>query len=291
MTSEPSTLERDELPVGAVPGLGVALPLVGLLGAELFVLSGNNGYALWGYALSLVAATLVPLRTETDAGPFVALALVPAFRLVTLGMPVFSAEPLYWLAATYAVFLPVFAVLSHASALDVHVALERGAGDANAAVRRGAVTVSMRWRRALGWAAPAVVLGLALAHLQYGVIESDPLVAGGSTTELLLAVAVLVGLAAPVEELLFRGVLQRVFQRRLGRVPGLLLASGVFGLVHAGYGAPEGMLAAGVVGLVLGAVYDWSDSLALVALLHGASSVFLFAVIPLYDVTITIPVV
>jgi membrane protease YdiL (CAAX protease family) len=84
-----------------------------------------------------------------------------------------------------------------------------------------------------------------------------------------------------VEEYLFRGILQGTLQQELGRWPGIVLASAVFGLMHSGYGVPAELLFAGVIGFVFGVLYDYLDSLVFVTIVHGVLNVFLFAVYPI----------
>jgi hypothetical protein len=79
-----------------------------------------------------------------------------------------------------------------------------------------------------------------------------------------IAVAALAGLG---EELLFRGVLQAWLVGFSGPVAGVLLASALFGLVHAV--TPAYFVLATAMGLYLGVLYHLTGSLLLVALVHA----------------------
>ncbi len=69
--------------------------------------------------------------------------------------------------------------------------------------------------------------------------------AGGWTTVLLV---VFVAIGAPVvEELVYRGMLQRAFSRRIGAIPALLSISVMFALVHPSPVEYPGLLVAGLV--------------------------------------------
>jgi uncharacterized protein len=77
----------------------------------------------------------------------------------------------------------------------------------------------------------------------------------------------LVALAAGVcEELLFRGVIQTGLGLWLGTLPGLLLASLLFGLVH--YVSRAYFLITCLAGLYLGLIYLWTGNLLVVMLVH-----------------------
>ena len=87
---------------------------------------------------------------------------------------------------------------------------------------------------------------------------------------------------APAEELLFRGVVQGLFRRAYGVVPGLVLASALFGVAHwlalTGGGKLTYVAIAAVLGIVLGTVYELTDNLVVPVAIHGAWNAFLFGV-------------
>lgn len=125
------------------------------------------------------------------------------------------------------------------------------------------------------------LVSVGLAELEYGIVGPSPLVPSLGAYQIGVLTVVMIGFVGLVEELLFRGVLQQVLERRLGTVPGLLVASGVFGLMHSVYGLPAEIAFAAGVGLLFGVIYDLTDSLLLVAAMHGTINVFLFGIIPL----------
>ena len=103
----------------------------------------------------------------------------------------------------------------------------------------------------------------------------------------LLALAVLsVVLVAPVEEYLFRGVVQGRLRESLGPVAAILVASLLFGAMHfANYTGSPVQILAGVllvtsVGIVLGAVYELTDNLTVPILVHAIYNVVLL--VPAY---------
>ncbi len=81
------------------------------------------------------------------------------------------------------------------------------------------------------------------------------------------AVVVVSALAGIGEELLFRGVIQAGMAASFGAWPGLLVASVLFGLMHALSRAY--FVLATLMGLYLGALYQATDNLLLPVLVHG----------------------
>jgi hypothetical protein len=91
-------------------------------------------------------------------------------------------------------------------------------------------------------------------------------------------------LVGPIEELLFRGVVQGVLRRSFGVRAGIVVASALFGLVHwvAVSGGPAEKFAyvaiAGALGIVLGVLYERTETIVAPGLAHGVYNSVLFAI-------------
>lgn len=79
-------------------------------------------------------------------------------------------------------------------------------------------------------------------------------------------------LAGFCEELLFRGAIQPTIAGWLGPVLGILLTSVIFGMAH--WLNLTYLIAATVIGLFLGMVFYWTDSLLVVMVTHGLYDVW-----------------
>jgi membrane protease YdiL (CAAX protease family) len=141
-----------------------------------------------------------------------------------------------------------------------------------AAALRSVGLAAGRLRSGLGW---ALVIGLVLGALQVVVSARraavwELLQSGQALYLLPLTFALMMVTAAFTEEFFFRGVLQSRLSRWLGKVPGLLIASLLFGLYHLPYAylsprwpshgdmaaALSAALGQGIIGgLILGTVY------------------------------------
>jgi hypothetical protein len=253
-----------------VPGVTVLGPTVAVTVSEVLLFVGRIDLALWAHLLTLLglAAALGVGGERVDRPVLVAFALLPLFRLVNLGMPVFVELTVLWLPVIYAPFLPVL----------YHVVRESEHASTTTRPRRAALLL-----------VPAVLLGAVLASVEYAILRPEGLVTALDPLSILLVAVVMIGFVGLVEELLFRAVLQRRLQACVGRWPGLLVASGLFGLMHAGYGLSIEIAFAGAAGLLFGLLYDATDSLATVTIAHGTLNVFLFAVIPLGGPAVPIP--
>lgn len=93
-------------------------------------------------------------------------------------------------------------------------------------------------------------------------------------------VLLMVFLIGPGEEFFWRGFLQRHWQARFGAVPGWLLVTALYTLVHAGSGNIMLVFAAGVCGLFWGALYLRCQSVLLIAVSHTVWDLLVFIVVP-----------
>jgi membrane protease YdiL (CAAX protease family) len=154
--------------------------------------------------------------------------------------------------------------------------------------------ISRPTRRELG---VVVAAGVGLLALQYGSLfalqqvglspgENQAVVPGGDPVTYYLAmIAVSLLVVGPVEEVLFRGVVQGGLRRAFGAAPAILLASALFGVVH--LSGIRGSLAEQwvyvvivvVLGCVLGLLYERTDNVAVPGLAHGAYNAGIYAVL------------
>lgn len=253
-----NVLESFEKRRSSLPGKPVTLALLGIIGSEATIFYGRIGYALWGYLIVLLLCSLGPLRFENDANVLQALVLIPVYRIVNLSMPVFFEQTLYWLLFLYVPLVPASYLVIKSQSLDL----------------------PLGWKRALLLFPLVIPVGAGLGVLEYSIIEPAPFVQEWALNDLLLIGIVMFGFVALAEELLFRGLIQRAFENQLGRPTGIVITSALFGLMHGNYGIPLEFLYGAFLGLLLGLVYDYSDSLLTVVIMHGTLNFFLFVVVP-----------
>jgi len=142
----------------------------------------------------------------------------------------------------------------------------------------------------LGWATLGLVVtfgvlyavSLAISLLGIESASNAAILIGQEQPEFLLyLIGVTILLTAPAEELIFRGLVQGLFRRAYGVVPGLVIASALFGVVHflalgGGGSKTVYIVTAGALGLVLGALYEKTQNLVVPMLVHGAFNAIQF---------------
>ncbi len=138
----------------------------------------------------------------------------------------------------------------------------------------GVVAVGLAATLALGAVAGVVIEGLGLSSAEHSLF--DPSQDSFDPTLLLVLVPLVVFVNGPVEELLYRNVIQKFLTERFSTGGAIAIASLVFAVAHipAYAGSGAGALAVSLVLLfvlsgVFGALYAWTRNLTVVALVHG----------------------
>lgn len=130
----------------------------------------------------------------------------------------------------------------------------------------------------------ATLVGFEVVLTQLGLAPADNVAVerGLENPRLFLyLILIVLFLNAPAEELLFRGVVQGLFRRAYGVVPGILAASLVFGLVHyLALGESGSQIAyvgiAMLSGLVLGSLYEYTENLTVPIAAHALWNVIVY---------------
>lgn len=123
---------------------------------------------------------------------------------------------------------------------------------------------------------------LGLSTPQVGIVED-----GLQNPQLMLYMLPLSYLLiGPGEELLFRGMVQGLLREAYASIPAIIIASAIFALAHVTnvIGAPLSQKAAYlgaifVLSLLLGGLYEYTENLVVVSLIHGTYNALLFLAI------------
>jgi uncharacterized protein len=255
--------------------LDVVLPSVLIAIAEGLYFTGNPQACLAVHGLNVLVCILLPLALGLDMMLFQAFSLISLIRLVGLGMPVFFSLTLYN-------FVPVYA----AAIVGAFVVL--GAGRAiweqAKAVKDTLIDIIRKMRRNLTLWAIFLVVGILLAYLfsniEYAIIRPPALVPEINLFYLLVLGFIMLFFVGFGEELMFRAILQRRMQTRIGIWGGIVLTSVLFAAMHSVYFSFVYLIYVFIVGMILGVIYYKTKSLGFVSLIHGLINFFLFSLLP-----------
>lgn len=244
-----------------------AIPILIIAFAELMIYEGSLDEATTAHTLLLITLVIciALIKNREIQRTYQILMLLPILRLVNFATPVFFEDTLYALAFIYApMAIPVAMVAVHQEFT----------------LEQMGLTLRSLWI----FLPLAVFMGAVLGYGEYTILQvsaRDALIPDLSFASLLGLAVVMIFFVGLIEELIFRGLLQTRLETFLGPTAGILAASLLFGLMHAGYGSLIEIFYATFVGVFIGQLYYKTGNLTLAVLIHGFMNIFVFGVFPL----------
>ncbi len=250
-----------EVPRAPIWPFWLYLLLVATIEATTILTHPRVGLVLYtGLLLGLTLHSGLGSRDETRKLAL-ALTLVPLIRMLALALPLMQLPQTSW--------YPIVAV----PLLLVSWVVVRQAGLPAVSVGLQAHNRTFHLLMVSG--------GLGLGALQYAVFQSADVSIPFGWGWLLLPLAGLMLLTGFAEELVFRGLLQTLAGRLMGRWA-LLYGAVAFAVLHIGYLSGLVVLFAFCVGLLFAFIVRASGSILGVSLVHGTANIFHFILLPLF---------
>jgi hypothetical protein len=122
--------------------------------------------------------------------------------------------------------------------------------------------------------------GIGFGLLEYFILAPEPMVAELSWQTALLPALILILSTGFVEELIFRGILQRAAVESFGGW-GIVYISSLFAILHIGFLSWVDVVFVFAIAMFFGWVVKKTGSLLGVTLSHGLTNIILFIVAPL----------
>jgi membrane protease YdiL (CAAX protease family) len=235
--------------------------LAGIAVAEILTTFGppHLGLAAHAVVLLVVLVHAAGVEGKKEQAFLVSLAFAPLIRILSLSLPLEDVPLLYWYPITS---IPLFA-----------------------AVLIAAPTLGYTWPglglnlRRSGLQLVIGLSGIAFGAFEYLILRPDPLVPVFEWTALLWPALILLISTGLLEEMIFRGLLQRASIDVLG-LRGIGYVAILFAVLHIGYRSLPDILFVLAVGFFFGWVVYRTRSLLGVTLAHGLTNIILFLVMP-----------
>ncbi|HSQ71917.1 MAG TPA: CPBP family glutamic-type intramembrane protease, partial [Rubrivivax sp.] len=189
-----------------------------------------------------------------------ALGLAPLIRLMSLSMPLLQFDFMYW-----------YMVIGIPLLISTVVVYRLGGyrpGQVGLALGKN---LPLQLGIALG--------GVGLGYLEYLILRPEPLVASLSLESIWLPALILLVFTGFLEELIFRGLMQRASADTLKKL-GPWYISLLFAVLHIGYKSWIDLAFVFVVGYVFSLVAERTRSIWGVTLAHGLTNISLFLIFP-----------
>jgi membrane protease YdiL (CAAX protease family) len=258
MISQTQT-DSTQLSTGIISILLLALATV----AELALLLPNGRWSLFLHVILAGVIMWVAVREREESAEYrhyLALLLVPLIRILSLSLPLAAWSQTTWYAA---VSIPLFVTM---------VVLIRRFDFSRRAV-------GLVW----GWLPTQLLIalvGIPLGLLEYFILRPVPLISGFSWQAAWQPALILLICTGFLEELLFRGLLQRTTVTLFPPLRAIFYVSLLFAVLHIGYASLIDVLFVFAVGYLFGIIVLRTNSLLGVTVAHGLTNIGLFIVWP-----------
>lgn len=241
----------------------LAIPIIMIAFAELMIYSGRILEAIEIHAIILLGLcfSTIFIKNKEIQKTYQALILLPILRLVNLSMPFFYEEPLYDLIFIYSL-----------------MAIPASIAATNQEFTRAQLGIT--FEKIAIYIPLSILIGLLLGIGEFFILGKNPLSQDLSILNFLSLTIIMVFLVSPVEEVIFRSILQNRLEIVLGSRDALIITSILFGLMLSGYGNIYEIIYISSVGALIGYLFQRTRSLPLITLIHGFMNVFFFGIIP-----------
>ncbi len=234
--------------------------LIAIAGAEIVVIYSPP---IWGVMAYILVLSIIVVRSAVvdrlyQQKLLLALTLVPLLRIASLSVSVLDL-PSTWH------YITVYALLLVAAVLAARILKYSPGGlglDFNSP----------------GWQLAVTATGPLVALIGYTVLEPEAMAASLSWREAWLPALLLLGIAF-IEELVFRGIIQRGAVNALGR-RGIIYVSLLYAIMYIGFVPLTWLAFAFLISLYFGWVVNETDSIMGAALAHGICNIALYLIFP-----------
>jgi hypothetical protein len=249
--------------IAARPGFfaGIIAYLFAIAAAELIVVVVNPlGGIIFHIVLLLALVTHASLATAHPSHRlYLALALAPLIRLLSLSMPLLKFPQIYWYGiVAVPLVVATFIVMRRLDYSRPQVALTLNRPEFQVLI---------------------ALTGIPFGIIEFFILRPGPLIHTLTLGGILLPAFILVVGTGFAEEFVFRGVMQRAAGEALGQWGWVFIAV-LFAILHIGYLVVADVLFVLGVGLLYGWAVKKSGSLVGTTLSHGIANVVLYLIIP-----------
>lgn len=213
------------------------------------------------YSVILVTLSLYVSLTQVEPAHhlFIMMAFPPLIRLISLAMPSTQLSIIYEYAL---ISIPVF--------LAARIALNR---------------LQITWS-VIGYHFKGILFqllvastGFILGYAQYLLLQPEPLIIELSLQRFLLAALILLIATGFIEELVFRGIMQRTAVALINR-SGIIYIAAVYTILHIGYQSVPNLLFVFVTSLYFGWIVLRTQNLVGISICHGIMNIMLLLIMP-----------
>jgi len=240
----------------------LVLYMLGITLAEVLTsfINPQVGLVVHGTLLVLILLHSAVRSGNKEQRFLLALGMAPLIRLMSLSMPLLQFDFMYWYMIIGIPLLVAAWVVYRLSGYKAH-------------------QVGLSWGELLPAQLVIGLSGIGLGFIEYLILKPQPLAESFTLGDLWLPALILLVFTGFLEELIFRGLMQRASVNTLKKY-GPLYISVLFAVLHIGYKSWVDLAFVFLVGFAFSIVVERTRSLIGVTLAHGLTNISLFLVFP-----------
>lgn len=240
-----------------------------LLGYLLVLIAAefvNNYYSTSGGIILqvLIIVSLIISSTLTKSHKFSyflqSLILLPLIRIMGISIPVMEIEPLYWLVIMACPILVAVVILMRSQHIGIRLV--------------GLNTQKLALQLSVG------LTGLFFGLMEYLIIKPAAIIPKLDIMNFIFASLIVIISTGLLEELVFRGIIQRNAENIMGKIWGIIFVSILFTALNAGWNSTMEIIFIFGVSLFYGYIFQKTRSIVGISISHGLCNVVLFLFLP-----------
>jgi len=221
----------------------------------------------WGITLQVILITcLVIASTLTNSTKFSyilqAMILLPLIRIMSLSIPVIELKPIYWLLIMAIPIIVAIGIVMQSQNLSRDM-------------------VGLNFRK-LPWQLIVGITGLGFGFVEYLIFHPTPLIPDLNPLNILFASSIVILSTGLLEELVFRGIIQRNAENVIGKSWGIIFTSVLYTGFNISWNSSIDLIFIFAVSLCYGYVFQKTRSVLGVSISHGICNVLLFIILPFF---------
>jgi membrane protease YdiL (CAAX protease family) len=191
-----------------------------------------------------------------------AMILLPLIRIMSLSIPVIELKPLYWLAIMAIPIIVAIWIVMQSQHINKKMI--------------GLNTANLPLQLLFGFT------GLGFGFMEYLILQPTALIPSLNPINIIFAGSIVILSTGLLEELVFRGIIQRNAENIMGKMWGIIFTSIIFTGFNISWNSPLDIIFIFAVSIFYGYVFQKTRSILGVSISHGLCNVVLFIILPFF---------
>ncbi len=189
-----------------------------------------------------------------------AMILLPLVNIISQNMAVITLKPIYWWGI---------------SAVPITVATIILMKNQNISRRKAGLIIGNLPLQLI-----IALTGVALGIIEYNIIHPSPILLNFNPINIIIAGSIIIISTGLLQELIFRGLIQKLAENIMGYILGIIFSSTLFTILNIGWNSPINLIFIFLISLYYGYVFHITRSVIGIGISQGLCNVILFILLP-----------